>query len=65
MDKEEFKKRRSAIKAKSDSIWKDIEEHCKEEERVISVLHNAESILKRLDKLSKKEHLCQKLMFLY
>ena len=50
MDKEEFKKRRSAIKAKSDSIWKDIEEHCKEEERVISVLHNAESILKRLDK---------------
>lgn len=50
MDKEEFKKRRSAIKAKSDSLWKDIEEHCKEEERVISVLHNAETILKRLDK---------------
>lgn len=50
MDKEEFKRRRSAIKAKSDSLWKDIEEHCKEEECVISVLHNAESILKRLDK---------------
>lgn len=50
MDKEEFKRRRAAIKAKSDSLWKDIEEHSKEEERVISVLHNAQSILKRLDK---------------
>lgn len=50
MDKEEFKRRRAAIKAKSGSLWKNIEEHSKEEERVISVLHNAESILKRLDK---------------
>ena len=50
MDKEEFKRRRAAIKDKSDSLWKDIEEHSKEEVRVISVLQNAESILKRLDK---------------
>lgn len=51
MDKEEIKRRRAAIKAKSDSLWKNIEEHNKEEEeRVISVLQNAESILKRLDK---------------
>lgn len=50
MDKEEIKRRRAAIKAKSDSLWKNIEEHSKEEERVISVLQNAESILKRLDK---------------
>lgn len=50
MDKEEFKRRRAAIKDKSDSLWNDIEEHSKEEVRVISVLQNAESILKRLDK---------------
>ena len=46
MDKEEIKRRRAAIKSKSDSLWKNIEEHSKEEERVISVLQNAESILK-------------------
>mgnify|MGYP004513195843 FL=1 len=50
MDKEEFKRRRAAIKDESDSLRNDIEEHSKEEVRVISVLHNAESILKRLDK---------------
>lgn len=50
MDKEEFKRRRAAIKTKSESLWKDIEEHRKEEERIIDVLYNAESILERLDK---------------
>lgn len=45
MDKEEFRRRRAAIKAKSDKLWDDIEEHRTEEKRVINVLHNAESIL--------------------
>jgi hypothetical protein len=49
MDKEEFKRRRAAIRAKSDALWKDIDEHRNEEKRVISVLHNAESILEKLD----------------
>ena len=49
MDKEEFRRRRAAIKAKSDKLWGDIEEHRAEEERVIDVLHNAESILEKLD----------------
>ena len=49
MDKEEFKRRRSAIKEKSMGLWKDIDDHRKEENRVINVLHNAESILERLD----------------
>ena len=49
MDKEEFRRRRAAIKAKSDKLWGDIEEHRTEEMRVIDVLHNAESILERLD----------------
>ena len=49
MDKEEFKRRRSAIKEKSMGLWKDIEDHRKEENRVVNVLHNAESILERLD----------------
>lgn len=49
MDKEEFKRRRSAINEKSMGLWKDIDEHRKEENRVINVLHNAESLLERLD----------------
>ena len=49
MDKEEFRRRRAAIKAKSDKLLGDIEEHRAEEERVIDVLHNAESILEKLD----------------
>lgn len=31
MDKEEFRRRRAAIKAKSDKLWGDIEEHRTEE----------------------------------
>ena len=49
MEKEEFKRRRSAINEKSMGLWKDIDEHRKEENRVINVLHNAESLLERLD----------------
>ena len=49
MNKEEFRRRQAAIKAKSDKLWGDIEEHRAEEERVIDVLHNAESILEKLD----------------
>lgn len=49
MDKEEIQRRRAAIKAKSDALWADINEHREEEKRVIKVLDNAESILKRLD----------------
>lgn len=49
MDKEEIQRRRAAIKAKSDALWADINEHREEEEKVIKVLDNAESILKRLD----------------
>ena len=49
MDKEEFKRRRSAIKEKSMGLWKGIDEHRKEENRVINVLDNAESILEKLD----------------
>lgn len=50
MDKEEFLRRRSAIKTESDILWNDINDHAKEEKRVINVLHNAEYILSRLDK---------------
>lgn len=49
MDKEELKRRIAAVKAKSENLWGEIEEHRKEEVRVINVLHNAESILERLD----------------
>ena len=49
MDKEEFRRRRAAIKAKSDKLWGDIEEHRTEEKRVINVLHNTDSILEKLD----------------
>ena len=42
MNKKEFGRRRAEIKAKSDKLWGDIEEHSAEEKRVIDVLHNAE-----------------------
>lgn len=49
MNKEEFKRRRIAIQTESETLWNDIEAHCKEEERVIKVLHNAEPILEKMD----------------
>lgn len=49
MNKEEFLQRRNAIKKEADILWNDIDNHAKEEKRVINVLHNAESILSRLD----------------
>lgn len=49
MDREELKRRRAALKSKSDALWKDIDEHNEEEKRVVNVLHNAEPILSRLD----------------
>lgn len=49
MDKEEFLRRRNAIKKESEILWNDINEHAKEENRVMNVLHNAEYILSRLD----------------
>lgn len=50
MDKEEIRKRRAEIKAQTETLWQDIDEHRTEEKRVINVLHNAESIFERLDK---------------
>ena len=49
MDKEELKKRYAAIKAKSEDLWSDIEGHRSEEKRVINVLHNADTILEKLE----------------
>ena len=49
MTKEDLKRRRATLKAQSDELWKDINEHHNEEKRVINVLNNAESILIRLD----------------
>ena len=54
MDKEDFKRRRDAIRAKSEALWKDFDEHRNEEKRVISVLHNAPSILEKLDMTFEK-----------
>lgn len=50
MDKEEFLRRRKAIKDKSNALWDEIKNHSEEEKRIIHVLHNAESILNSLDK---------------
>ncbi len=50
MDKEELKRRWVKIKTESDVLWDEINEHSTEEARVINVLNDAESILKRLDK---------------
>lgn len=44
MDKEDFKRRRAAIKTKYRELWKDIGEHRNEETRVVNVLYNAEPI---------------------
>ena len=49
MDKEELKRRRAKIKAESDELWEEINNHSAEETRVINVLHNAPAILERLD----------------
>lgn len=49
MDKEELKRRRAKIKAESDELWEEINDHSAEETRVINVLHNAPAILERLD----------------
>lgn len=49
MDKEEYIRRRNALKTESDKLWGNIEEHRSEEKRVINVLKNAESILNKLD----------------
>lgn len=49
MDKEEIRRRRAAIRAKSDALWADINDHRAEEKRIIKVLHNSEAIMKQLD----------------
>lgn len=49
MTKEEFIKRRNAIRQKSNALWADIDEHAAEETRVINVLRNAPQILNELD----------------
>lgn len=49
MSKAELKKRRAELRAQSDALWKDINEHRDEEKRIVNVLHNAESILAHLD----------------
>lgn len=49
MSQEEIRIRLAELEAQSDALWKDINEHRDEETRVINVLHNAESILNRLD----------------
>lgn len=54
MDKDEFRRRRAAIKAKSDKLRGDIEEHRTEEKRVINVLNNADVILAQLDETFEK-----------
>lgn len=65
MNKEEFRRRRAAIKAKSDKLYDDIKEHRTEEERIINVLHNAEFILKNSIRHLKKGHRYPRLMFLF
>lgn len=50
MDKQEFLRRRSTINADSQKTWETIHEHRDEERRVINVLHNADGIMKELDK---------------
>lgn len=54
MEKNELKIRRAAIKAKSEDFWKDVDVHRNEEKRVINVLHNAKSILEKLDMTFEK-----------
>lgn len=54
MTKEEILKQVAALKAESQELWNDIDEHSKEEERVAGVLHNAESIMDKLDSTFEK-----------
>ena len=54
MTKEEILKQVAALKAESQELWNDIDEHSKEEERVAVVLHNAESIMDKLDSTFEK-----------
>ena len=54
MDREEFLRRRAALKESGDKFWKGVEEHSQEEKRTIKVLHNAESILRELDETFEK-----------
>ena len=49
MTKEEFLRRKAEMQMSTDALWDDIESHSKEEMRVVSVLHNADSILNQLD----------------
>lgn len=51
---EDFKKRYAAIKVKSEGLWNDIEEHRSEEKRIINVLHNADTILEKLEQTFEK-----------
>lgn len=54
MNKEEFLRRRNAIKIESGKLWNDIENHAKEEKRVINVLHDSECILSELEETFEK-----------
>lgn len=49
MTKEEFLRKRAEMQRSTDALWDDIESHSKEERRVVSVLHNVESIFSQLD----------------
>ena len=49
MTKEEFLKIYNSIQNEQKAIWKSIEEHTKEEQRYINVLHNVENIMQKLD----------------
>lgn len=57
MNKEKIIKQVTALKTASQELWNDIDEHSKEEERVAVVLHNAESIMDKLDIPLKKGQL--------
>lgn len=57
MTKEEILKQVAALKAEFQELWNDIDEHSKEEERVAVVLHNAESIMDKLDSTFEKGQL--------
>lgn len=54
MNKEEFLRQRKAIKRESDKLWNDIDNHAKEEMRVINVLHDSECILSELEETFEK-----------
>lgn len=54
MDKEEFKRRRNAIKIRSEKLWSEIDNHSKEEKRFIDVLHNSRMILDNIEESFEK-----------